>query len=144
MGCGKYNITSSCGKREYAECVFYERVLPEWSDLEADSCVTTADTTEELYDEVSDIREQLDVSNLGNCFEYDKDSFGETGQREVNKTFESKICDILERLDLSDNMGVGFCPALDYGDLINPDDCLGKPETWCEFAQFVLDKLKRL
>lgn len=118
MGCGKYDISSTCGDRYYATCTFYQTELPEWSELKDQNCVTIEETTEELYKAVTEIKDQLDNSEPSEgCIEYLIECFS------------------------SPSNGV-FCPNLDYGDLIDPDDCDGKPTTWCEFAQFVLNLLK--
>lgn len=49
-------------KQQSAECVKYERDLPEFSELE--DCVTIAETTEELYNLVGDIKEEIDLTGL--------------------------------------------------------------------------------
>ena len=49
-------------KKVYSACVVYEKELPEFSTL--DECVTIEETTEELYELVGDVREQIDLSTL--------------------------------------------------------------------------------
>lgn len=145
MACGKYNIKDSCTDRAYATCNFYQTELPLWSELENQDCVTIEETTEELYNEVSDIKDQLDTESLGQkCLEYPTNTEGDVTQLEVNETFETEICNLKSILDISATPNGVFCQNLDYGDLINPQDCDGKPTTWCEFAQFILNKLKEL
>ena len=141
MGCGKYDISSTCGDRYYATCTFYQTELPEWSELKDQNCVTIEETTEELYEAVTEIKDQLDNSELsGGCIEYPN---SDPAQNEVNAAVQEKLCEIVQQLEDfgSPSNGV-FCPNLDYGNLVDPDDCDGKPTTWCEFAQFVLNQLK--
>lgn len=52
-------------KQQSAECIKYERELPTFSELE--DCVTIAETTEELYDLVGDIKGLLDFTSLTSC-----------------------------------------------------------------------------
>lgn len=52
-------------KQQSAECVKYERELPTFSELT--DCVSIADTTEELYDFVGEIKTLLDLSDLESC-----------------------------------------------------------------------------
>lgn len=142
MNCGRYDITDSCGDRYYATCTFYQTELPEWSSLSTQNCVTLEETTEELYEEITDIKDELDNSELtGGCINFLSE---DPKQKDVNIAFQEKICEISEQLNkISSPINGLFCPNLDYGDLIDPSDCDGEPTTWCEFAQFVLDILKR-
>lgn len=52
-------------KKVSAECVSYDRELPSFSTLT--DCITIADTTEELYDFVGEIKTLLDLSDLESC-----------------------------------------------------------------------------
>ena len=56
------------GSIQYALCTSYETELPEFSELE---CPSIEETTEELYNLVGEIKEQTDLSELGEkCLEY--------------------------------------------------------------------------
>lgn len=55
---------SRCGKKQYSACIFYEKDLPDFSELQ--DCVTIEETTEELYNLVGEIKEELDLSTLDN------------------------------------------------------------------------------
>ena len=143
MGCGKYDISSTCGDRYYATCTFYQTELPEWSELKDQNCVTIEETTEELYEAVTEIKDQLDNSELsGGCIMYIE---ANPPQNKINNAVHEKLCEIVQQLEDfgSPSNGV-FCPNLNYGDLVDPNDCDGKPTTWCEFAQFVLNQLKTI
>ena len=122
--------------------IIFQIELPEWSSLSTQNCVTLEETTEELYEEITDIKDELGNSELtGGCINFLSE---DPKQKDVNKAFQEKICEISEQLTkVSSPMNGLFCPNLDYGDLIDPNDCDGEPSNWCEFAQFVLDILKR-
>lgn len=143
MGCGKYNISDTCGERTYATCVFYQTDLPEWSELVEQNCVTIEETTEELYNEIDKLKDSLDTSELGNdCIDYTTNDDGDILIKDVLLVFEEKICDLESKSEGAGSPGSQFCSNLDFGDLIDPNDCDGKPTTWCEFAQFILNKLQ--
>lgn len=67
MACGdKTNLR--CGTIQYAVCVKYEGELPEYSELE---CANIEETTEELYNLITEIKEQTDMSQLeADCINY--------------------------------------------------------------------------
>ena len=60
MGCDK--IKNRCGKINYAKCVDYQGDIPEWSALEQNGCNDIEEVIEDLYSNVGDIKELLDVS----------------------------------------------------------------------------------
>ena len=63
----KVNHTCT-GSIQYALCTSYEGILPEFSELE---CPSIEETTEELYNLVGEIKEETDLSELGEkCLEY--------------------------------------------------------------------------
>lgn len=64
MGCeGK--IKTRCGKKQYSSCILYELELPEFSELT--DCVTIEETTEELYNLVGGIKDDLNLVELEVC-----------------------------------------------------------------------------
>lgn len=142
MGCGKYSIKDSCGDRYYSTCTFYQTDVPEWSTLKDQNCVTIEETTEELYKEITKIKNNLDTSEIGDdCIVYT--GIGTTiTQKQINKVHEEEICNLKTAIKNATPTNGMFCQDLNYGTLISPNDCDGKPTTWCEFAQFILNKLK--
>jgi len=141
--CNNYKPKHTCGQKQYAGCTFYETELPEWSSLKDEDCVVLEETTAEIYEQITDILDGIDNSELGNdCLEYTTEGGVGIKQKQVNLVFEEAICNILTTLE---SMGNDFSLCtLDYGELVDPEDCDGKPTTFCEFAQFVLNKLKEL
>ena len=138
MGCDKNKIANSCLEKQFAVCVKYETELPEWSNID-DCYVSLEQTTEELYNGISDIKEELDSSKLkSNCLDVE-----DKKQNEINQILVDAVCDIKETL-LDRGGDFNLCD-LDYGDLLEEGPCdINKPTTICEFAQFVLNTLKEL
>ena len=63
MSC-KSKIKHTCGDKTYATCVFYSTEVPSWSELINEGCVVTEETTKELYQEVTKLRDKTDFSSL--------------------------------------------------------------------------------
>lgn len=97
MNCND-KISNLCGTKTYAPCVFYASKLPTFSGITHD-CVTLEDTTEDLYNILKDVREQLDLTSLGNsCLNYPLDSQGRITTTNVLSTLEEKYCTLQERV----------------------------------------------
>ena len=133
------NRKYSCGEKISSICTIYDGELPEWSELNDEICVTIEETTEELYNQVTDIKESLDTSNLGgSCLQYPNNE--DIKQKDANLVFEKTLCDLLEIV--KDNTNSILTCELNYEGLI--EECEDKPKTFCEFYQFILDELKKL
>lgn len=136
MACNNNKIEDSCLEKQFATCVKYEGELPEWSVVD-DCSKNIENTTEELYNIITEIREDLDNSDLdSDCLD-----LRDKSQKEINKELLLAICEAKEELLL---LGGDFrlCD-IDYGDLLDGGPCdVGKPSTICEFAQFIVDILK--
>ena len=67
----------SCSHITPSTCVPYEGDLPEWSKhKDSDECVMISDVIEEIYDELTRIREAIDVRDLGeSCVKVSGDAF---------------------------------------------------------------------
>lgn len=144
MGCNKYSITSTCSGSNYATCTFYQEELPEWSEyFGQEDCTTTAQTTTEIYKELTEIKESLNNEDLkGSCIPYPNSN---PTQKEVNKAVQEKLCEMALQMEAMGTPESGLlCTDLDYGNLLDTYDCETKPGTWCEFAQFILDALKNI
>ena len=60
-------IKHNCSHIIPSACVPYEGDLPEWSKYKgSDECVMISDVIEEIYEELTRIREAIDVRDLGN------------------------------------------------------------------------------
>lgn len=64
MGCND-KIRQRCQKVEDV-CVNYNGTLPQWTSIE-DDCVSIQDTTEDLYDKVTEILQGIDLTQLESC-----------------------------------------------------------------------------
>lgn len=131
MNCNRNKIETSCLETQYATCVKYETDLPEWSEV--DCSPTLEETTEELYEQVSNIKDDLDSSELNvSCLKLKGKK-----QKEINLDLAEAICEIKDSITKNGNV-FSLC-ELDYGNLIDCDTT--KPRTLCEFAQFILNVL---
>ena len=137
MECNDRKMT--CGDKVSAICTIYDGELPQWSELNDEFCVTVEETTEEIYKQVSVIKENLDTSNLGeSCLQYPNNE--DTKQKDVNLVFEKTLCDLLEIV--KDNSNSVLACNLNYEGLV--EECNNLPKNFCQFAQFILDELKKL
>lgn len=133
------NRKYSCGDKISSICTIYDGGLPTWSELNDELCVTIEETTEELYEQVSEIKENLDTSNLGEaCLQYPNNE--NIKQKDVNLVFEKTLCDLLGIVKDSSN-SILACD-LNYEGLV--EECDDIPKNFCQFAQFILDELKKL
>lgn len=95
MSCGS-NIKSNCGKKQYATCTYYETEFPNWSAWYEKDCVTIEDTTEELYDEVTELKAKNDFSSLTtSCSKID---LQKDGGVVTPKSFAESVLNILEEI----------------------------------------------
>ena len=90
-------------KKVYSTCVSYEKELPEFSEL--DECVSIEETTEELYNLVGTIREELDLESLEfDCIQIS----GDKKVKLILQTLINKLCtlntQITEQSDLITTM----------------------------------------
>lgn len=90
--CRDNKLKYNCGTRHNARCVSYDGNLPEFSELE--DCVTIEETTEELYDNLQEIKDSIDLSELGkkciNYSDYKKDK--DLKVKEAFLAIENQIC----------------------------------------------------
>lgn len=80
----------SCLHITPSTCVPYEGDLPEWSKhKDSDECVMISDVIEEIYDELTRIREAIDVRDLGeSCVKVS----GDKTVAKILYAIEDKIC----------------------------------------------------
>lgn len=115
-------IKHTCGSTVFADCTSYEGVLPEFSELE---CPSIEETTEELYDLVGEIKEETDLSELGNsCLEYVQTEEGKIIVKNVLLKFEEEICNLKEELELVKNRQICSIPITEC---LPNLDCLALP-----------------
>lgn len=141
MNCNK-KISNTCGTKNYAPCVYYELELPDFTSIE-DECVTLEDTTSEIYTLIKDIREQLDLSELGeDCLTYTLDSESRIVVKNALLKIEEKYCELEERVEELEttglcNISIEEC-GLDLGTLV--DTCDVVPTTLSGLLQVLIDQ----
>ena len=120
------NRKYSCGEKISSICTMYEGELPNWSELNEEICATIEETTEELYNLVGEIKEQTDLSELGEkCLEYLLDENDKIVVKNVLLKFEEEICNLKEELELVKNRQICDIPITEC--LPNGFDCLALP-----------------
>ena len=116
-------IKHTCGSIVFAGCTSYQTDLPEFSELE---CPSIEETTEELYNLVGEIKEETDLSELGEkCLEYLLDENDKIVVKNVLLKFEEEICNLKEELELVKNRQICSIPITEC--LPNGFDCLALP-----------------
>ena len=120
MNCHNKIKHTCTGSIQYALCTSYEGILPEFSELE---CPSIEETTEELYNLVGEIKEETDLSELGEkCLEYLLDENDKIVVKNVLLKFEEEICNLKEELELVKNRQICDIPITEC--LPNGFDCL--------------------
>ena len=91
-------INQRCEKL-YAPCMSYELEIPTFSDLYGKSCVSIEDTTKDLYEIVGEIKDEIDLSELGQlCLTYVIPT--ETAKvNDILLKYESEICNLKTKLE---------------------------------------------
>ena len=117
-------VKHTCGSIVFADCTSYQTELPEFSELE---CPSIEETTEELYNLVGEIKEETDLSELGEkCLEYLLDENDKIVVKNVLLKFEEEICNLKEELELVKNIQICSIPITeclpDLGCLALPCD----------------------
>jgi hypothetical protein len=94
--CGSKIKHTCTGNLQYSTCVQYELELPSFSEL--GECVSIEETTEELYNLVGEIKEETDLSELGNeCLDYVLEE-GKVIVKNVLLKHEQEICLLKNRV----------------------------------------------
>ena len=126
MACGN-KTKNTCGEKGYATCVYYEKAVPDFSELE--DCITLEETTEELYKIVKDLREQIDLSKLGKCDDLDYVLDGENNRiivKNVLLKYEEEICALKAKVEELETKNISEMLIADWG-LDFPEGCLTLP-----------------
>lgn len=94
MGCNGASIKNTCGTKQYATCVYYEKEVPAFSSI-TDSCITLEDTTLDIYNILGDIKDELNLSGLvGSCLTYPT----QPSLLQVLTVHQTEICELKELL----------------------------------------------
>lgn len=127
MACGN-KTKNTCGEKGYATCVYYEKAVPDFSELE--DCITLEETTEELYKIVKDLKEQVDLSALGNVdgcdVVYALDGDDRIVVKNVLLKYEEEICALKAKVEELETKNISEMLIADWG-LDFPEGCLTLP-----------------
>ena len=102
-------IKNSCtGSKTYAACAQFEGEVNEDSALVDETCLSLEETTQDLYDQIGEIKNNQDLSDLGNaCLEYVEDEDGKIIVKNVLIKLEEEICALKEETETLKN--TAFC-----------------------------------
>jgi len=92
-------VKNTCGSNKvYAVCTYYEGSVPEWSTLVDEDCRVVEETTQELYNEVTTLKEQTDLSDITSpCVNFVLTDDADLGFPTV-KTFTTDVITALDTL----------------------------------------------
>ena len=152
--CGN-KVKNTCGEKVYATCVYYEEVVPAFSDdsitrtttyVDAD-CITLEETTEDTYILIGGIKDEIDLSDLTGggapCnLTYAPDENGNTVVKNVLLKYEEEICLLKAKVKALEetaicNIDITGCNFTDLG----VDDCLNPITTLGETLQYILTQI---
>ena len=138
-------IKDTCGKKMSSECVDYEREVNECSDLDSNDCLTIADTTQDLFNQVQKIKDSLNLDELGNsCLTYDQLDPTKLEVKEALKGLEEKVCQLCELVPGATECNPIYdqiidCVGLDFKCLTDP--CNETISTLKELLQALIDQV---
>jgi len=138
--CGN-KVSNTCGERKNSACVDYEGVLPEFSEI--GECANIEETTTELYKIVGDLKEETDLSELGQlCLEYTLEE-GKIIVKNVLSTFEQTICDLQNRIIELESESICSKPIGECLDVIGclVDPCDNSILTLGDWMRVVVEKI---
>lgn len=133
-------IKNTCGNTTYATCVKYETTLPEFSKII--SCPTIEETTEELYRELEEYKDENDLSLLGErCLTYTKKN-NRNIVKNILLEYEKQICTLKQEIE--DFKTKGICELSIVGCNLNLTDlvdaCGETPTTLGQLLQTLINK----
>jgi hypothetical protein len=145
MSCNK-KIKYTCGNKVPSTCVFYnlEETIPEFSNLNGESCIVIEETTHDLYELIKSIKLSIDLDDFDKgCLDIDKvkDPYDKKDKylvKDVLTALKNKVC--AESSSGSDEQNIEWIlNNLDYKCLVLP--CNAKPKNLFQFFQLLIDKL---
>lgn len=143
MGC-KQKIKHTCGNKVPSTCVFYDKQVPEFSNLNEESCIVIEETTEDLYKLIESIKLSTDLGNFDKgCLDIQKvkDPYDKKDKfliKDILTALKNKVCS--DSSSSSDLQNIEFIlENLDYKCLVLP--CDTKPKNLFQFFQLIIDKL---
>ncbi len=140
--CGN-KIKQTCGASTYASCVETEITPNIQSEIFEQDCLDVETVLQDVYDQIGEIKEEIDLEALGNeCLEYTLEE-GKIIVKNVLAKFEEIICEQQEQIEALQNTAICNTSItdcdLDWGDLVT--QCGDTPSTLAEALQVIINKL---
>ena len=143
--CGN-KVKNTCGEKVYATCTYYEGVVPDFSSLADQDCNTIEETTEDTYELIGAIKDEIDLSDLTGggiaCnLNYAPDENGNTVVKNVLLKYEEEICLLKAKVKTLEETAI--CNTLITGcDLPSLlDNCNAPITTLGQLLEYILTKL---
>jgi len=108
--CNKIENTCT-GNRNFATCIEYEGTTNEQSILKDDCSLNLEETTQDIYNQL----EEIDLTLLGDCLEYEETDDGKIIVKNVLLKHEEEICALKDRVDEIENMAICDYPISSCG-----------------------------
>ena len=144
--CGN-KVKNTCGEKTYATCTYYEEVVPAFSSLAEEDCITLEQTTDDTYTLIGEIKDEIDLSDLTGggapCnLTYAPDENGNTVVKNVLLKYEEEICLLKAKVKALEetaicNIDITGCDFTDLG----VDECLNPITTLGELLQYILTEI---
>ena len=146
--CRKNKPKHNCGIRTPATCVFYNLELPEISKLKVlEDCITIEETTEDIYNILDFIIDDIDTSELGKkCLDYKKSKNKYRPDKEIILVkdvllkLEDVICELKDKdSNNCDTIDKCFVDKLDFKCLIDP--CNDNINSLSQLLQILINEI---
>lgn len=143
MNC-KNKIKHTCaGSTTFAMCTNFEGEVNSKSEYTNDECLSVEETTQDQYNQLEGIWNQIDLSELSsNCLDYITDEDDKIVVKNVLLKFEEKICELEEKVTALEtiavcDLNISSC-NIDWGTLA--DQCGEQPQTLAQAIQLLANQ----
>lgn len=140
--CGN-KVSNTCGTRSYSACVDFEGTPNSQSELVEETCLDQEQVTQDLYDQIGEIKDETDLSGLGElCLEYVTED-GKIIVKNVLAKFEEFICDLQTRITELETESICSKPIGECQDVIGclVDPCDNSILTLGDWMKAVTEKI---
>jgi len=140
--CGN-KVSNTCGTRSYSACVDFEGTPNSQSELAEELCLDQEQVTQDLYNQVGEIKNEIDLSELGeSCLEY-VTTEGKIIVKNALLKFEAEICDLKNRVTELETEAICSKPIGDCLDVIGclVDPCDNSILTLGDWMKVVAEKI---
>lgn len=133
-------VKHTCGTQNFATCVNYEGTTNSQSELAEESCLDLEITTQDTYEQLEEIKTEIDLSELGEqCLDY-VEVEGKIIVKNVLLKYETEICELKEKVEALENRQVCDMLITDCVDLkCLTDACSNEITTYGQLFQALID-----